>query len=241
MRRAICDCSLPGYYAETIKEWLGKDALIGIGAEYFKVTMQVYESLRYHPDIFMCKADEDTLVHSPCFDVLAAVPDITPGVELITGRTSPGRKYPATCSYNVLKAGDFYFHNLRYTDPVLLSVFKERGIKGVHVEQGYTNCSSVVAGSEAIITEDRGIAERARELSFDVLFLQSRCVILRGQKYGFIGGACGRGAGGELYFLGDISLHPEAHLIKEFLDKHSCPYRCVRGQPLIDCGGLVIL
>ena len=114
------------------------------------------------------------------------------GFVLIKGESVLTPSYPSDIAYNIARVGSFYFHNLKYTDPVIRKHLFKLDIEPVHVEQGYSKCSILPVNDNSIITTDKGIARAAGEKGLNVLLLDNeRSIRLPGLDYGFIGGACG--------------------------------------------------
>ncbi len=201
----------------------------------------VYESISCHADIYFFYLDKKTLIHAPGLEEQILDPLKNVGIDLIAGEKDPHSVYPDTALYNAVRIGDVMFHNLKYTDPSIIDIAGKKGIKMVHINQGYARCSTLVVNDRAIITSDRGIAETARFENIDVLLIEPDSVLLPGEKDGFIGGASGICPDGTVLLLGDIDLHHEADRIKDFFDKHKVDYMDTKGMPLYDAGGLFIL
>lgn len=63
---------------------------------------------------------------------------------LLKGETELSPSSPLDIAYNVARVGGFYFHNLKYTDPVIKRELENSGVQPVNVAQGYTKCSVAV-------------------------------------------------------------------------------------------------
>ncbi|MFC1570230.1 DUF6873 family GME fold protein [Candidatus Omnitrophota bacterium] len=201
----------------------------------------VYESVSCHPDIYIFQLDGNTLIHAPGVpkDLLKKLKDS--GVNLIAGEDDPGVEYPKTARYNALSIGGFLFHNLEYTDPVILEEAEKRGLKLVNVPQGYTRCSCLPAGKNAIITQDAKIAEIADTHGLDTLLVSSENITLPGEERGFIGGCGARTSDGNVILLGDVNMHPDGKRIEGFLKEHSSGLIMTENMPIYDAGSLLLL
>ena len=93
--------------------------------------------------------------------------------------------------FNAAPVGRFIFGREDSMSRHILQVSAGKGMRIVDVRQGYARCSTVIVGDSAIITQDRGIAGRARECGIDVLLVRPGHVRLDGYDTGFIGGASG--------------------------------------------------
>jgi hypothetical protein len=201
----------------------------------------LYASIRSHPDIVLFTLDHKTFICSPSiFDALET-PLMKAGARLVRSRAIPSGGYPDTAALNAVRVGSYIMHNTKCTDTVIRDLARKRGLELVHVNQGYTRCSVVPVAQHAIITSDPGIAHAAEGIGLDVLVISPDSVLLPGEKYGFIGGACGIAPDGRVIFLGDISLHPDYAAIDAFFRKHDVPYAGAPGLPLFDAGSLILL
>jgi hypothetical protein len=231
----IHDARIPDEYLTALKKELPDADLF----PFKGIPGRTYDSISCHPDIYLFQIDEKTVVHAPGIsqDDLRPLKDM--GIELVKGEKDPGGLYPETVRYNAARAGNILFHNLEYTDTVILELAREKGLKCVNVKQGYTRCSILEAGDNAIITEDKGIAEAAEQEGVEVLLVAPGQVELPGERHGFIGGTSGHLSGRMVIFLGGIDTHAQAEEIRGFMR------RCVRsiielpGRALYDAGGLI--
>ena len=72
----------------------------------------------------------------------------------------------------------------------------------------------------------------------DVLKVREGHVALPGFDHGFLGGASGL-VGGELVFNGDLSAHPDFHLIEDFVISRGAGLKYFPGEPLSDTGSII--
>ncbi|MBU0683165.1 MAG: hypothetical protein KJ864_02605 [Candidatus Omnitrophica bacterium] len=235
----IHDKRIPEQYIELLKK-----KLPGVVFLPFRPSRhedgEVYDSILCHPDIYIFQIDNKTFVHAPCVPekILQTLKDQQ--ISLIKGASNPGVLYPQTVLYNAVRVGNTVFCNAQYIDRVVLEEIEKRKLKLVKVSQGYARCSVMVVGENAIITQDEGIAETARNAGIEVLVVSARTIVLPGEKHGFIGGVCGISPKGMIIFLGDFKLHKQAQKIEDFLFEHSVMYISAEGLPLYDGGGLLI-
>ncbi|MGB2661176.1 MAG: DUF6873 family GME fold protein [Candidatus Omnitrophota bacterium] len=201
---------------------------------------EIYESISCHPDIYLFQLDEKTVIHAPGLPEEDLHALKRAGLNLIKAAEDPNGVYPGTVRHNASRVGRIIFHNLKHTDPIILEKAREKRLKHVQVGQGYTNCSVMVLGEEALVTSDASIAEKARAEGLDALHVSKGPVLLPGEKYGFLGGTSGRMPDGTILILGDIDSHPDAPKIKAFMAKHNAGYIDLKGLPLYDAGGLFI-
>ena len=149
-------------------------------------------------------------------------------------------EYPGDVLLNALPMGENLFCNTKTVARELL----ELGTNPNHVNQGYTKCSVLALGEQALITSDASIAEKAIDIEVDVLQIQAGHISLSGYDYGFIGGCASfapRGGIDTVFFYGDLFLHPEGEKIKSFCEKHGYRIQCLSNTPLCDIGTIFII
>ena len=152
-----------------------------------------------------------------------------------------GRDYPANVRLNCLLLGNRLYGKLSAVDDMVLDYCRENGIETVNVNQGYTRCSTLVTGDNAVITADRSIAEAMESNGVGVLLISAGHIRLEGFDYGFIGGCTCR-VERTVYSFGNIKKHPDYEAIKAFLcENDSFLEICCEEMPLTDIGGAVSL
>jgi len=165
-----------------------------LGVKLLKMQLHqgLYTAVCRHPDMLLHHIGGETIVYAPGMDPALLDELKVYGFNLLKGERILAPSYPADIAYNVARVGKKYFHNLRYTDPVIAKQLERHGVKAVHVEQGYTKCSVLPVDENSIITSDTGIAKAAKSEGLDVLLVDcDRSIQLPGLNYGFIGGAGG--------------------------------------------------
>ena len=152
-----------------------------------------------------------------------------------------GRDYPENVRLNCLYIGNKLFGNLKAIDPAVLDFCRGNGIETVHVNQGYTRCSTLVINDHAVMTADKSIEKAMKQHRVEVLMISAGHIRLEGFDYGFIGGASCT-LGNTVFFFGDIAKHPDYAEIKAFINLHNSNIEilCER-VPLTDIGGGVLL
>ncbi len=148
--------------------------------------------------------------------------------------------YPKDVLLNALPVGKHLFCNTKTVAGELLNL----GLRPQHVNQGYTKCSALPLGNNALITSDASISSCAREKGIDVLQIQEGYVSLAGYDYGFIGGCASfapRGGIDTVFFCGDLTQHPDYNRIKSFFTKHNYDMICLSNLGLCDVGTIFIL
>ena len=151
-----------------------------------------------------------------------------------------GSEYPKDVLLNALSLGEHLFCNTKTIATELLRL----GLESCHVNQGYTKCSSLPLGDQALITSDASIAKCAREHGVDVLQIQEGHISLSGYDYGFLGGCASfapRGGMDTVFFCGDLSGHPDAHKIEYFCKCHKFDVINLCENRLCDTGTIFMI
>ena len=151
-------------------------------------------------------------------------------------------KYPHDIAFNLALIGGNIYGKTDFSAEEIISFAKENNVEIVCVNQGYTKCSTLVLGNEAIITADAGIASAATENGISVLKIENSpsAVTIKGYDYGFIGGACGV-FNKKVYFTGEILTHPDGHRIVSFCNDHGFDTVSLCNGILTDIGGIIFL
>lgn len=155
---------------------------------------------------------------------------------------SPRGTYPDDTVFNALKIGKYIFARMQSLSKAVIDTAANSGYELVNVKQGYARCSVLALPQvPAAITADEGMAVAMETHGIDVLMIQSGHIALDGCEYGFIGGASFVDERSRrVCFFGDISAHPDANGITQFLEKYG--YEAVSlGGALTDHGGAVII
>ncbi|MBR1481824.1 MAG: hypothetical protein IJ598_02520 [Ruminococcus sp.] len=156
-------------------------------------------------------------------------------------RRKVGKKYPANVRLNCLYLGNRLYGNLDAVDDTVLDYCHENGIAPVHVNQGYTRCSTLVVNQNAVITADSSIENAMRQYGVDVLRIVHGHIRLDGYPYGFIGG-CSATINDTIYFFGSVNHHPDSSRIQSFIASYHANIEILcRNHPLTDIGGVVVV
>lgn len=150
--------------------------------------------------------------------------------------------YPNDVPYNAVKLGkNLLLCNEKTVDFSILqyAISEKYGI--LNCNQGYTKCSVAPIGANAVLTDDKSIAEILRQIGFDVLLLEKGDILLHGFNYGLIGGCCTMLSKSEMLFLGNVFSHRNADAICAFLRNYGIVPICAGKMPLTDIGSLIPL
>jgi len=179
-----------------------------------------YDSISAHPDIYMCKFGAGKLFQGDPKEL--------------------GFNYPDNIKFNAVVMGDYFIHNLKFTSQNLLAEAKRLEKQLIDVPQGYTKCNMAVISDNAAITSDLGIARALTTIKADIdlLVVEPGFVVLKGQPYGFLGGASGR-VGDEMIFHGNLAKHPDFDKISGFVKKHNCKLTYFEDFELEDIGSIL--
>lgn len=203
----------------------------------------VYREISAHPDIYMCKlgtGSESEIYMSPEMQCILGSKQKN---NIGQGNKKSERslcKYPYNIGYNGCVIGEYFIHNLKYTNEALIDEIRLRGLKEVNVKQGYSKCNILTVGDTGIITSDKGIACAVEEncQDMEVLTIDPGDVRLEGFDYGFIGGSSGQ-IGSEIVFHGDLEKHPFCEKIIRFIEKQGFGIKYFKEFPLEDIGSII--
>lgn len=148
--------------------------------------------------------------------------------------------YPNDCLLNAADIGDFLICNSKITHKTILEVAEKRNKRIIHVNQGYAKCSVCIVKRDTFITDDESIYRECSKVNgISVFFVSKGSVALKGQNYGFIGGASGLINENTLFFNGDLCLHKDFVAIEQFLSYHNVKYIDIKNKPLTDVGSII--
>ncbi|EOD00909.1 DUF6873 family GME fold protein [Caldisalinibacter kiritimatiensis] len=202
---------------------------------------EVDEAIAYHPDIAIHPIDANTLVIAPnVFEYYKYIFKNRP-IKLIKGDKYLKGNYPNDIAYNVARVSRYAIHNTKYTSPKLKYYLEKQGIRLIHVNQGYTKCSTAIVGSNSIITSDPSIYKACKKYNIDLLYIKSGYIKLPGYDYGFIGGATGVISEKEFLFTGRYDNHPNKKDIDKFLAKNNKKAVILSDKEIIDIGSIIPL
>lgn len=198
---------------------------------------QIQGALSTHPDVQVCKISDKILVVSPeVYDYYKNILEKY-GIIVRKGGTALGDKYPSDSAYNLAANETLAIHNFKITDEKVREEIKAKGLREIPVNQGYSKCN-ILFTPTGLITSDMGIYKKVTGVK--KLLISPGNISLLGYDYGFIGGASGTYKD-TVYFLGDLSLHPDYEKIKNFLAADQTKFICLSKDPLTDYGSLIFL
>lgn len=226
------------------KEYIASLGYVVIENEF---NLNVYDEISCHPDIYYLKVG----------DMVFCAPEKKDAVpfNVISCTTDIGMGYPEDVPYNVCIIGKNAIHNFKYTDNIVKIYLERHGYNLIHVEQGYSNCSTIVLDNNSCITSDIGIAKIAVNASIDTLFVIEPDIKLKrrtnksikdkklmsfenSSMQGFIGGAMAR-LGDTVILFGDIQNLVNGNKIKKFIEEKGLKLHYFAGLDVVDYGGVL--
>ena len=245
---------LPTIIADSRMPEEAKKNLKKIGNVLFiNPTSITYNSISSHPDIFFFQKD-DTLIYAPNAPKKIVKELKKRKINLIEGEKEVGKKYPETVPYNAVGIGNLLIHNLKYTDPKILSSYENH----IHVNQGYTRCNLLALNENAFITSDVGIfnavnSQQTTDNSLypheslvetygrtSVLYINPKQIKLEGQKNGFFPGCCGIWKN-NLIVCGSTKYLKEKEELDKFLQDNNFNLIELYDGELIDVGSIFLI
>lgn len=154
---------------------------------------------------------------------------------------APIATYPGDVLCNALRIGDKMMACVGGVDAGIYSIAENMGLRTIHVNQGYTKCSTAVIDENTIITMDGGIGAAGRFLGLDIMIISERHIQLPGYEYGFIGGCCGLIDKNVLAFTGRLDSLGFEIPIRRFCEEHNVEIVELTDLPMIDIGGILPL
>ena len=217
-----------------------KKNLASLGLDIIPIprTSLVAEPVSGHPDIQIFVHKKSAFTH----------PDISPDFIKLLGRycdinvctTKLNREYPLDIAYNVACTGNTAIHKMKNTAPEIIKYFTENNIDLINTKQGYSKCSTLIAGSKSIITSDNSIHKSAEANGLDSLLIMPGFFDLPGYNYGFIGGASGQ-LEKTILMSGRIDHHPDYEKITDFLKSRGMDILYLSENPAVDIGSILII
>ncbi len=188
----------------------------------------------HHPDMLMAELDGTLFVHREYEkgqEILRSF-----GIPFRISEAPLGANYPRDVALNCFAVGDYLFANGKAVSRDVLAWAGEHGKTLLSVAQGYTKCSTVVAGG-AIASADRGIIRAAQQVGIPALLLPPHPIGIEVYDTGFIGGACGLLDAKTLGFFGNIEAYPCYSLLRDFFASAGVEVLGLSRGDLFDFGG----
>lgn len=202
---------------------------------------KVYESINTHSDIFMAYVEETLFIDE---DLFLGIPKYVPESKwlhsnnIVPINTTLGNRYPLSVPFNGHYCEKTWVHNLEFTAPQIKDFMKEKKIKTIHINQGYSKCTLLLLKGKKGITSDKGIYQTLSQIGYDILLISEGYIHLLDKPYGFIGGCCGVFMN-QVFVNGDFDFHPDGQAIREFIIKSGYSLIEVKGLQLEDIGSMV--
>lgn len=201
----------------------------------------LYPAVASHPDMMIHHIWQNIIICAPNTDAQLIRNLEQLGFQLLKGETFISSEYPLDIAYNVARVGRYYFHNLKYTDPVIKRELERLGVEPVNVKQGYAKCSVLVLNENSMVTSDPGIAKAAEGKGLNVLFVNERSIRLPGLNYGFIGGIGGMISKSALAINGGIEKLDSYNELVDFISKRNIKCVCLSDGDVTDIGSIIPL
>lgn len=234
---AVIGCDAPTEITEALSS-------LGFLVQVLPRDIRLPRPVSSHADMLMFELDGRIFCSKQYFETASYIFDSISayGYDIIRCDVGLGDKYPDDIAFNMALCDNVIYGSINSNAPEIIKYAEDNGFKLNSVRQGYTKCSTVVLGDKAIITADSGIASSASKNGISVLKISNSpdSVSLDGYNYGFIGGACGVCAN-NIYFSGDIDLHPQGRQIKDFGESFGFNTINLSDSMLTDVGGIIFL
>lgn len=200
---------------------------------------KLYDAICGHPDILLHFINNNTVIlHKEASEAFeASLRNL--GIKVIRSQHALTNKYPEDIILNAVNTKDFFMHNLKYSDPVLLEAVKNKTL--IDIKQGYAKCSTAVLSDKAFITSDKSIFKALTSQGCDILLINPGNILLPGLDYGFIGGTCGMLDSNTLVFYGSLEYYPQKQEISSFLKRNNITPIFLSDTPLMDRGSIFFI
>ncbi len=212
MSTALINCNFP----DDAKAMLAAD---GINAISLPAWDELDAPMSAHPDMLLFLGFGHLICHRNYYDKNKSLIDSIAresNLGLILSDEEIGKKYPRDAIFNACIVGDRLICNTNFVSKHIIELANKNNAQIIHVNQGYTKCSTLVVSNNDIVTADRGIHKAAQRNGINSLLIGAGNVSLEPYDYGFIGGATGL-AEGKIYFCGGLDTHPDREKLLEFI------------------------
>ena len=164
--------------------------------------------------------------------------NILPDKKILPSASILSKEYPKDIPLNAFSFKNYFIHNLKFTDKILLDYYKNSGYQMVDIKQGYSKCSCLVT-EDFIITSDGGIYESLKDF-IPIYKINHGEIKLENFNYGFIGGASGV-MGKKIFFTGDFSHHSSHEEILKIINKYDYEIEILSKDPIEDYGSIYFI
>lgn len=147
--------------------------------------------------------------------------------------------YPADVALNCVSIGGRLLCREDAVSERLREAYEKKGVLILNVKQGYTKCSTLPIGENAVITDDETIFKACMSLKLDCLKISRGDIYLDGVHEGFIGGSGFMLNKKTAVFFGELSTHKDGKKISDFLKRHGVDFVELTEGQLQDIGGVV--
>ncbi|MBS6719905.1 MAG: hypothetical protein KH219_01540 [Peptoniphilus harei] len=197
---------------------------------------KLLRGLDTHTDILVHPLPNGDLVVDR--DNLEYYKNIFPDKKVIPSNSILEKEYPRDVALNAFTFKNYFIHNLKYTDEVILDYYKNSGYEMINIKQGYAKCSCLVT-SDFIITSDGGIYESLRDF-IPIYKINHGEIKLENFNYGFIGGASGV-LDKKIFFTGDLYHHSSHEEILKIIKKYNYEIEILSKDPIEDYGTIFFI
>lgn len=199
----------------------------------------LHEPVSGHPDMVIHPVDYKTFIVAPnVYDYYRNVLE-NKSIKVIKGGKTLSRNYPEDIAYNVARIGRYAVHNTKHTDQVLKYYLEEAGIEFIHVNQGYSKCSTAAVNENKALTSDLTLHEKFKSYNIDCMYINPEIVYLKGYNHGFIGGCAGLISEKIFLSTGKILDENILNTLKEFIQSAGYIYDEASNGQIIDLGSLI--
>lgn len=217
---------------------------------FYPVLMPPYSALddavAGHTDMLLFPAGDTLITHGDyCLEqeehmklVRELLREWDIGLRFISEHAS--REYPNDAILNALQIGDRLFCKTDTVAPAVLEYAQARGLKTVHVKQGYPACTVLRLSPSAAITADMGMARALEREGVRVTLIEEGGISLPPYSHGFIGGAGGVFRD-TLFFVGRIETHKSYEIIRKAALSEGLRTVSLGDGMLTDVGGILFV
>ncbi len=202
------------------------------------------EPVASHPDMLLFPFGDKIICHSKYYtEAKSEIDRIAVSKELILSDEAVSSSYPDDVLFNAAVLGDSYLLcNKKSVSSKILDIALENKLSVVHVNQGYTKCSTCIVSDNAVVTSDKTISKASEELGIDTLLVENKSISLPGYDCGLIGGCSGLCEyTNEIFFCGDLGTHPNGDEIISFCKHHGKTPVMLTQERLFDIGSIFFI